>query len=324
MKTVKALTLIYLVLIVISCQKLFDSDISGQTVVLKSPIDSLYSENYLQTFWWEEVEGAETYNLQIVSPRFDSVIRLVLDTNLSTNQFTYTLYPNNFQWRVKGYNSSYETLYTTASFTIDSTDLPTTPELIGSTGNGITNEDTITFEWNNANFADSYRITIRNMNTGTLHGSVSWPSTSITIPDALHSITAIPEGKFTWTVKSSNANGDSEEASPLEILVDRTNPADPIPQLPKQMDTIGDFYLQWYREIDSGTDKFDSILIYKDSLKFQLIRDLTRDTTNYTELGLGDNWYHYQVKTMDKAGNESNWSERRMFYYQDGYGDEEK
>ncbi len=49
---------LYLILMVLACQKLFDHDISEDTVFLNSPIDGMQTDNYLQTFWWNDIYGA--------------------------------------------------------------------------------------------------------------------------------------------------------------------------------------------------------------------------------------------------------------------------
>ena len=55
-----------IVLTLIGCEDIFEADLSGEVVVIIAPKDGLQTEIQPNTFWWEAVEGAEGYNLQIV------------------------------------------------------------------------------------------------------------------------------------------------------------------------------------------------------------------------------------------------------------------
>ena len=103
------------------CSDIFVMDISEDNVSLLAPHNNLETTIGTQTFWWEKVEDAQSYNLQIVTPGFNQTERLILDTTISYNTFTYNLSPNKYEWRVKALNSAYETSYTSFSLRIDST-----------------------------------------------------------------------------------------------------------------------------------------------------------------------------------------------------------
>ena len=103
------------------CSTIFENDIESEPVTLMAPCDGLRTSIVLQTFWWYYVKDATNYNLQIVSPNFDYVEKLVLDTILSVNKFQITLNPGTYQWRVNAFNSGYSTQYTTNTIYIDTT-----------------------------------------------------------------------------------------------------------------------------------------------------------------------------------------------------------
>ena len=52
------------------CDDIFEDDISTENISLYAPSDSIVTKIITHTFWWEEVEGADEYNLQIVTPDF--------------------------------------------------------------------------------------------------------------------------------------------------------------------------------------------------------------------------------------------------------------
>lgn len=103
----------------VGCSAFFEEDISDKIVVLLVPADSVITSELTQIFLWEYIDGADHYNLQIVSPDFDTAEKLVLDTSLTRNQMQFTLYPDTFEWRVKAYNSAYSTFYTTNFLIVD-------------------------------------------------------------------------------------------------------------------------------------------------------------------------------------------------------------
>ena len=53
------------------CSDFIVKDITDETVKILAPPDSFHSNSPEITLWWEEVDGAEDYNLQIVSQSFD-------------------------------------------------------------------------------------------------------------------------------------------------------------------------------------------------------------------------------------------------------------
>lgn len=94
-------------------------DISGLSVLLLAPFDSLKRAEGDFTFWWEEVEGAEEYQLQIVSPDFKKTELLILDNTLSQTQHSQSLDSGNYQWRVRAINPEYKTDWTTYTLFVD-------------------------------------------------------------------------------------------------------------------------------------------------------------------------------------------------------------
>ncbi|TMI63066.1 MAG: hypothetical protein E6H07_16855 [Bacteroidetes bacterium] len=99
--------LILLALIFFSCVAAYEIDISRRKVVLLAPVNNLSTTEPMHTFYWALVDGAGQYQLQIVSPRFDSIVRLVVDTTLDRNTFPIVLAIGTYQWRVRAKNSAY-------------------------------------------------------------------------------------------------------------------------------------------------------------------------------------------------------------------------
>jgi hypothetical protein len=95
-------------------------DISNAEIVINCPKDefSTKSENNI-FFWWEPLSGAESYNLQIVSPDFEDIMQLRLDVSIDSCKYTINLPPGNYQWRIRAYNGSFSTSFITRTITIN-------------------------------------------------------------------------------------------------------------------------------------------------------------------------------------------------------------
>ncbi len=91
-----------------SCDEVFEQDISKELVVLVAPSDSVVSADSVQKFAWEHIKSLADYQLQIVSPRFDSIITLYVDSITAGNLVEVALKGKKaYQWRVRAVNSSY-------------------------------------------------------------------------------------------------------------------------------------------------------------------------------------------------------------------------
>jgi hypothetical protein len=96
----------------LSCIDIFEADLSSSAVDLIAPADSLTTISNSQRFWWNNVEGALWYELQVARPSFSEVSELNLDTLIEKNNFQFSLQPGVYHWRVRAYNGSSTTGYT--------------------------------------------------------------------------------------------------------------------------------------------------------------------------------------------------------------------
>lgn len=97
-----------------ACEEAVESPLTDKKVILLSPANKVISPDTLQLFYWENLDNATQYQLQIVSPGFDSIVRLTVDTVIGRNQFQQELRRDNYQWRVKALNNSTESAYSDA------------------------------------------------------------------------------------------------------------------------------------------------------------------------------------------------------------------
>lgn len=295
-----------------SCKDIIEEDLEGKTVVLSAPQDCLKTEALTQVFWWEEVVGTLKYNLQIASPSFNNIQELVLDSNITKTQYQFTLHPGTYQWRVRAFNGSSTTLYTTYNLIIDSTANLASQQvvLITPTNGFATTLTTLTFKWYELYNANDYRFELHyNDWTGEL---VYNPE----IIDGTELSLTLAEGSYAWGVQAQNSSSSSMFTS-RSLIIDLTNPS--VPQLltPANADSVSGstIYFSWKRGTDSGSTISDSLYVASDSLftNLKLSAYLSDTTYNWTSAVSGK--YYWRVKSIDAAGNKSAFSSVFKFNY---------
>lgn len=297
----------------VGCSEIFVEDISDKELILISPADALVTEVVTVMFWWEETEDIEKYNLQVVHPNFENPQQVLLDTNITGNRFSQTLYPGDFEWRVNGFNSVYETEYKYRTFTIDSTvDLSSTYLVLTNPPENLATQDTfINFKWEPIYNADEYRFILKENN---------WQGVFLkdTLLKEFSEITMkMEEGSFEWGVRAINEDSESPYVH-RKIEIDYTSPQIPDLLKPKDNDTVNTSLVtfQWRRPDRSGTGINDSLIIAKDStFKEILFRKRSQDTIyswNPPDESIKE--YFWKVFSVDRAGNKSKFSETRNFF----------
>jgi len=202
MKKVKLLILLVPVLVLISsCSDIIEKSIAKDTVTLIAPGNNISSSIYTQTFYWNEVNGALTYELQLVSPNFDSIITFI-DTTLKTTRFTYTLSPGQWQWQVRALNGSSQTNYTTYNLTILQSSLSKQTEALSAPGNNsYTNSpSTLQLQWQALSGATQYNLVVDSSSKAIIDTTVS--NTQFNL-----SSLNLGSGVYSWNVTA--ASGDS-------------------------------------------------------------------------------------------------------------------
>ena len=111
-----------LLILTLNCEEIInEQNISNDTITVLAPTENtVLPTGQKITYSWETLNGANSYRLQIARPTFSNANQLVLDTLVTTTRFTLdSLIENNYQWRVKGLNTAFESNYTTVTFTVE-------------------------------------------------------------------------------------------------------------------------------------------------------------------------------------------------------------
>ncbi len=196
------------------CIDVITPNISEDIPTLIAPSDSLQTATQNHTFWWDGVEYADAYRLQIVTPRFDSVNALILDTLVTDTQYPFTLTDGNYEWRVIAENVNYVSDYQVNRLFIDGS-IPSVPILL-SPGDC----DTL-------NLADLPLDLSWTADQDVVQDSIFIYSDSLTTLFAVEtsmsqtiSFTTTSVGSYYWQVRSIDAVGNASNLSaPRKIIV---------------------------------------------------------------------------------------------------------
>lgn len=307
MKNALAPLIIGLLLLFSACEDFIEKDISGDSISILAPPNNLQTSIVTQTFWWNELEGAEEYNIQIVKGTFNFIEQFITDTSVTSNSLTYTLQPGSFQWRIRGQNNGYFTEYTTYNLFIDSTLDLTNQQvlLLEPLNNLISNQTDFTFKWTPLYNAEEYRFQLIDSISGS-----NLVDVTISASEYDYSLT---EGSYIWQVRAINS-GSITAASKRNLFVDLTAPGTPVllsPGYDAMLNFGANDSLIW----SSGANSVgDSLFISNDSTF--VVSDKYYTNLSFYILTQQPGTYFWRVKSIDGANNESSFSMYRKFYIQ--------
>jgi len=102
-----------------SCEEIInEEDITDNVVELLAPANNVTMATSDVNFNWQTVYGATGYRLQVATPAFSNATQILLDTTITSANFSQVLSENKYEWRVRALNLGYETGYTTNAFEV--------------------------------------------------------------------------------------------------------------------------------------------------------------------------------------------------------------
>ncbi len=314
MKKNKLLFFIAAIILFPACKDIFERNLEKSTISLQTPPDNLKSNLLTIVFSWDEVKGASEYRFEIGSPNFNNITQLVVDTPIPSTQFSYTLKPGSYCWRVRASNNSSFTEYTTRCLTVDSLPDLALQEIVlsGPADNFATKNPNITFRWYPLLNSDDYRFELRSPD---FNGSLKFPVTIL--QDTSVSVTGLPEGKYEWGVRGQNTLSNTL-FSKNKLFIDSTAPAVPLLVSPAANDTLDGSSMDftWTQLPDSGSVVSDSVWIFSDSAATLLKKEYFTVGQSRNVDTLNSGAYFWRIRAMDAAGNKSSLSILRKFFVQ--------
>jgi hypothetical protein len=295
-----------------ACKEFIEPSIAKRQVTLEAPADQYLSTKYTVNFWWDEVEDALSYRLQVVNPGFDSVGSLMLDTLVKGTKFTSTLEPGNYQWRVRAENGSSQTAYSPArNFVVEESSLTNQTVTLSSPANNlVTSTNASLFKWNSLFGATKYQVEIDTNNFANEDALVY----NQVVPGLQVNFTFPKDQVYGWRVRAENETEQSKWSAinyvtyqlPLPAQVSLVSPAaGSSVSLPVQLSWNSVTGVPGYKLY---VFKSDSTTLYSNSFP------VTVNSTGYSfNLGVTGEKIYWKVSALNASGKEGKASALRNF-----------
>jgi hypothetical protein len=303
------LPLILIAIGVSGCGLIFEKSLKNESVEIVSPMDSLQSNTYVQTFLWEVLDGATKYRVQIAKPSFQMITGMVLDTTISINSLTYNLNPGVYQWRVRAENSGTETPFTTRNIEILEADFQLTQvQLKAPVSNLVYYTNPMSYSWASLFNATEYEI-----EWDTITGNFSNPLYKTTTTNTTITYSLPERGFYQWRVRAKNAAAEFSNYSVIRPLkYDLSSPV-LIAPTDKYAGNLP-ITLSWGSVTGAVSYELyltDTVMVNPDPNSFPRRNIITNSTTIVLLPPNKD--YYWQVTAVDVNGYKSIASSRRRF-----------
>lgn len=299
-------------ILISACKAIIEPSINDRKITPLAPGDMTKSASYAITFWWEPVEDALSYNLQVVSPSFSNIGRLVADTVIRTNKFTLNLKPGDYEWKVLAQNGSSQTAFSRPrSFTVLLSSIKgQSVQLKSPTNNYVTNQNNVGLEWNSLYGATKYTLQIDTnsfADESKLIYNQAIASQQFTF--------AFPKDQiYQWRVRAENDTAKADWSAVNTVLYDHTPPGPVSIVAPTNNQTVNSpVSLQWSTVATATKYKLyvfknDSVTVYNNTFPAVL------NSTNYSfSTGTIGERVIWKVAAIDAAGNEGQATAVRSF-----------
>ncbi len=306
----KLIAVLFGIVGIYSCEDIISvPDIREDSIVLLAPADNVVLNDVEVTFTWEEADFVDQYQIQVASPTFEEASQVVLDTivgdSLATiRSITRSFIPDTYQWRVRGLNSNFQTLYTTRNFIIDTlgqdedVDLSMSMVTTIAPVDGTTlTESEINFNWEALENATSYNVQIAFPNFETPVQVVR--DTTLT---GLSYTTELASNTYEWRIKAMNDTSETLYTThgfsvihPLDISGDSVVLIAPTSGSVIENNTVS---FSWEAilnatsyELQIATPDFENAV--------QIPVDMTFDTATTQSFNLEDGVYEWRVRARN-------------------------
>jgi hypothetical protein len=294
-----------------SCSEIIEPTLEKDKVNIIAPTDSL-SNLYSQTFYWEKLENATRYQIQIASPSFQQAQRIITDTSTTAINFKITLVPAKYQFRIRAFNNSSNTDWTYKSIKIDSADLYSQTLILDAPINELyTNLSTLQLKWQSVFGAAKYKIQIDTV--GSFNSSYL---TTKTTPSIYYNLLNIKnETAYYWRVKALNTSDSTDWSDAYYFVYDNTAPSAIASAMPNDVSTktyARDSVITWAASNESGAS-YTVKIQYGTGAAQQSIPANGNTYMKYSTTAAQK--ITYKILVTDKAGNVSPESSATVFSF---------
>ncbi|WP_426065120.1 hypothetical protein [Flavobacterium sp. DSP2-3-1] len=306
MKTINKIILFALAIVTMSCEDIFEEDITNDSVLIISPLNESKVESNVVKFQWNSLKGTYNYRVQIYGANQSTI----LDSLVSKTNLTYPLKQGTYQWRVRGENFAYQSSYSfPATFsTVISEDLTNQQVILSSPQNEIyVNFTNITFNWQSLPNATSYSVEVINIINGQqiyLKSAITGISVTLNIPN-------LADGIYEWRVKAKNGTTETLQYAGRKFSMDtvianqpqNVTPANNSLQIINQKVSF-----TWTIATDSGTVQapISYKIEFSNNENFTTISQTSNaSSTTFQQTFSTAGIYFWRIKAIDQAGNVS-------------------
>lgn len=311
----RILAFVLLGLAILGCRAVMEKDIEDGIVQLNSPSDGLRSGVFYQKFYWEKMDGASAYRIQISAGNFTDSMNLVTDSTTKATQYSTSLSKGTYQWRVAGVNNGYTSQFCPyRTLIIDSTgEIGSQVIQLLAPSTNPTNETTIAFSWKYLPQANSYtfKLDSSNVNLVTQSGILQ-PSFSRKFSK---------DGIYNWSVQGVDAKGRTTEFSSRGLITDYTGPVVGLSSPAHKASSANPITFTWNITEANGLS-VHQLFVYRDSSAAptpyssafprnkNLGQGIQSDTFSMKDSKLDKIWW--KITATDKAGNTTESEMRRV------------
>ena len=301
--------------LIFGCKDFIEPSLKEKKVTLIAPVDHFETTKYNITFWWEALEDALQYRVQVVSPDFNRPGTFILDTVVKgKTTFNVSLDPGVYQWRVRAENGSSVSAFTVNHLLIHESSIAEQKVILKVPANEtLTNNAEVRFGWERLFGAELYRIQIDTLGFSDENKLVFNQTTAST--DYLFSFSK--DGSFKWRVRAEKGTQQSRWSDIYSLTLDRAAPAKVILTAPANNAMISKpVRMQWQAV---PTAKKYRLYVYKSDQtspynpSFPMVLTGTEYTFNTGEV---NDKIYWRVLAIDQAGNEGEYSDLLNFTIQ--------
>jgi len=296
------------------CSEFIEPSIENRKIDILAPSNKLETSSYQQIFWWNPMANALLYRLQVITPSFENADKLILDTLIKAEKFTYTLDPGKYEWRVRGENGSSTSEYSQRSFEVFPSGLTDQVVQLTFPFNGIyISKPAISFEWLKLFGAVNYRLQVDKNNFMDENNM----TLNITTENLGFLQALTQEGTYQFRVRAENATQNSKWSAVRAFTYDITGPDAVLLNAPLDKQTVSKpVRLVWNNLADAARYE---ISVYKSDGQTVFNNSYPQSTTateHVFNAGDSGETIAWRIRAFDQAGNAGTYSELRTFTIQ--------
>lgn len=188
-----------------------NDDFANNVVVLNNPANNLITNVVSQSFSWQNIIGATSYQFQIIN----NSNAIIVDESLTTNSYNHAFIDGTYTWKVRASNGADNTLYTSRPILID-TVVPNTPSLVSPANSSSSTNTNVSFSYTRTAISGSNEF-------DSLYVYSNSALTTLLLKDRIvspHSETISTTGTYYWKMKSFDEAGNvSGESSVFNFII---------------------------------------------------------------------------------------------------------